>query len=40
MISIELENMMVLSVILIAGVTTFGVFVGAYNIGLLGWLVL
>lgn len=38
--SVELENMMVLSGILIAGVTTFGVFVGAYNIGLLGWLIL
>ena len=38
--NIELENMIVLSGILITGVATFGVFVGAYNIGLLGWLIL
>jgi len=38
--SIEFENLLVVSGILVTGVATFGFFAGAYATGLLGWIIL
>ena len=38
--NIELENMIVVSGILLTGVATLGFFAGAYATGLLGWIIL
>ena len=38
--NIEIENMIVVSGILLTGVATLGFFAGAYATGLLGWIIL